>query len=113
MLHRSLVEETDTSLEKRFQKLAEEWRDKTLHLSFIEDRAVHPAYQRIIGMGPRVLPLILRELQAKPDHWFWALHAITGEDPAAPDAIFAEATRAWLAWGREQGYLPPNEPLQA
>jgi hypothetical protein len=41
----------------------------------------HPAYQRIIEMGQPVMPLIFRELEREPDHWFWALQSITGENP--------------------------------
>lgn len=43
---------------------------------------MHPAYQQIIGMGEKALPLILRDLRDRPTgHWFWALNAITGEEP--------------------------------
>lgn len=45
------------------------------------EMAMHPAYQRIIGLGPEVAPLLLRELERQPDHWFWALKALTGADP--------------------------------
>ncbi|WP_333155627.1 hypothetical protein [Microcoleus sp. SVA1_A1] len=34
-------------------------------------------YQRIIGMGQPVVPLIFRDLEQKSDYWFWALRAIT------------------------------------
>ena len=44
------------------------------------------AYQQIIGMGAEALPFIFRELQKEPDHWFWALHAITGENPVSKNA---------------------------
>ena len=92
-------------LEQRFNALADQWRNDTLFLSSVDKMAIHPAYQRIIGMGPQALPLILRELQASPDHWFWALHAISGEDPVRPGAAFEEAADAWLAWGKERGYI--------
>ena len=64
-----------------------------------------PAYQQIIGMGPRVLPLILRELEHKPEHWFWALRLIAQEDPVLPDhrGVVAEMTQDWLKWGRRKG----------
>jgi len=65
----------------------------------------HPAYQQIIALGPPVIPLILRELRERPDHWFWALNAITGEDPVGPEDDFDQAVEAWLRWGRERGYL--------
>jgi hypothetical protein len=59
---------------------------------------MHPAYQRIIGMGPVVLPLILREMQERGGHWFWALRAISEEDPVdAQDAgAIKKMTEAWL-----------------
>lgn len=66
---------------------------------------MHPAYQRIIGLGPRAVPLILRELQKTRGHWLWALNAITGEDPAPPAATYSEAVDAWLEWGKENRYL--------
>jgi hypothetical protein len=58
-------------------------------------------------MGSPALPLILRELQRETDHWFWALKAITGEDPVDPDdrGKLANMAEAWLRWGRERGYL--------
>jgi hypothetical protein len=69
--------------------------------------AMHPAYQQIIGMGREVVPLILRELEREPDHWFWALKAITGEDPVPEQhrgRVRAMAD-AWIRWGREHGLL--------
>ena len=67
---------------------------------------LHPAYQRIIGMGWAVVPLLLNELQRQPDHWFWALQAITGEEPARGTETLQAAAEAWLNWGREPGLLP-------
>ena len=74
--------------------------------SFVTDMVLHPAYQQIIGLGPRAVPLLLCELAREPDHWFWALKAITGEDPVPPCSRgkLGEMTRAWLAWGKTQGY---------
>jgi len=92
-------------LEQMFNALAEQWRSDTILLSSVEKMAMHPAYQRIIGMGPKAVPLILRDLQAHPDHWFWALHAITGEDPVQPGDNFDRAVQAWLEWGKKLGYL--------
>jgi hypothetical protein len=88
-----------------FQALAAQWREETRHLSSVSQMALHPAYQRIIGMGEAAVPLILNDLQQHGGHWLWALHAITGEDPAPPEANFREAVQSWLQWGREKGYL--------
>lgn len=91
--------------ESHFRQLAEQWRRETAHVSSLKQACLHPAYQRIIGMGPAVVPYLLRELEQAPDHWFWALNAITEEDPAQAEDTLAGATRAWLAWGREKGFL--------
>lgn len=92
-------------LEVEFRKHAEKWCKDTAHSSSISKIVNHPSYLRIIGMGPSVLPLLLTELQNKPDHWLVALNAITGHDPAPPDSTFTEAVDAWLSWGRAEGYL--------
>lgn len=98
-----VVPPTDT--EGLFQQLADQWRKETAHLSLAIKKVMHPAYQRIIGLGPDAVPLILRELQRKPGHWFWALKAITGEDPAKPNDTISQATQAWLQWGQERRYI--------
>lgn len=92
-------------LEHLFSALVEQWRADTVLLSSVDKMAMHPAYQRIIGLGRQVLPLILRELQTQPDHWFWALHAISGEDPVQPGTDFDKAVEAWLEWGRKRDYI--------
>lgn len=100
-----MEDEPSFSLGSEFRRLVETWRQETLFTSSIQQMAMHPAYQRIIGMGAPAIPLILRELQQNPAHWFWALTAITGKNPAEHAAAFEEAAEAWLSWGREQGYL--------
>jgi hypothetical protein len=93
-------------LRRTFAELAEAWRRETQFISFVQQRVVHPAYQRIIGMGWAAVPLILRELQRQPEHWLWALQAITGEEPARNASGLQAASEAWLRWGRERGLLP-------
>jgi uncharacterized protein YukE len=97
---RNLVE-----LEERFNRLVESWRRDTRRLSSVTQMSLHPAYQKIIGMGWSAVPLILCEMQGRGGHWLWALHAITDEDPAPEGATFHEAVQAWLEWGRKHNYL--------
>ena len=90
----------------RFQDLVAAWKQGRGPHSSSARLAEHPAYQQIIAMGPEVVPLLLRELERQPDHWFRALHALTGADPV-PDASrgkIQEMAAAWLQWGRAQGY---------
>lgn len=95
----------ETDLEQRFRELAKKWHKETRFISSVTKMVTHPAYLRIIGMGPEAVPLLLRELERTRDHWFVALHAITGKDPAPSGASFDEAVEAWLAWGRQNGYM--------
>lgn len=88
--------------EESFNEQAERWKNETGHLSSITKAIVHPSYLRIIGMGKQAIPLLLKELQERPDHWLVALNAITGEDPAPEDATFMEAVAAWIHWGRSK-----------
>lgn len=90
----------------RFDALTQEWKRDTRASSSITEIAMHPAYQQIIGMGKQALPFIFRELQEEPDHWFWALKAITGEDPVPPAARgrLSAMRQAWLEWAGRNGY---------
>lgn len=92
--------------EKLFSELANQWRRETGHMSIMSDMILHPAYQRIIGMGIDVVPLILRELSQEPGHWFWALKSITGANPVKPEdkGRVKKMAEAWLDWGRQHGY---------
>ncbi len=94
------------SVERRFATLAESWRSETGLYSSTTTRTMHPAYQQVIGLGPAAVPFLLRELDQEPDQWFWALKAITGEDPVSEShrGRLQEMARDWIAWGREKGY---------
>jgi len=89
----------------RFQNLAAEWRAATARLSSSSKIAQHPAYQQIIQLGRDAVPMILRELERDPAHWFAALRAITGEDPVSPaDRGFVDRmAAAWVRWGKDDG----------
>jgi hypothetical protein len=99
--------ERANSLEDVFHELADKWRTETKYLSAVDDIVLNKAYQSIIGIGPKVVPLLLRELQTRPAHWFWALRSITREDPVRPEDLgnVKKMTEAWLNWGREKRYL--------
>lgn len=92
--------------EQRFHELAAAWKQERGPHSSSARLAEHPAYRQIIQMGPDVVPLLLRELEREPDHWFRALHALTGADPAhaSSSGKLREMAEAWLRWGRAQGY---------
>ena len=85
-------------LEKEFSDCVTLWRNETKGHSALGKKFLHPAYQRILGMGEKALPLIFAELNQRPDHWFWALRFITGTDVAVDSSDFAEAREKWLEW---------------
>jgi hypothetical protein len=100
--------EIETAL--NFRELVSQWKQARGAKSSIAEMAMLPAYQRIIGMGPTAIPFILAELQSEgnaPDHWFWALAAIAGENPvpAKSRGKLAEMANAWLEWGQRKGYV--------
>lgn len=93
---------------ERFQRLAAEWKQQSRHMSNSAQMAMLRSYQRIIGMGMDAVPLILEELQREPDHWFWALEAITDENPVPADVLgkVRMMAQAWIDWGKQRGHLP-------
>lgn len=97
------IDRPDDPLLEEFNRLARRWEGETLLESSVHRMAMHPDYQRIIGLGPDVVPLILSEMADRPGHWFWALVALTGEDPARETTTIKDATETWLAWGKAQG----------
>jgi hypothetical protein len=92
--------------QRRFSELADRWIAETAMQSSVQRKVLHPAYQRIIGMGPQAIPMILTRLRDDGGYWFWALAAIADEDPAAEMRGYEDAREAWLEWGVEAGYLP-------
>lgn len=92
----------NTTLEREFRALSRQWREACGLLSSTSAMIAHPAYQEIIELGQSVVPLLLRELEQEPVHWFEALKAITGDDPVSPSdwGDIPAMTAAWLAWGR-------------
>jgi hypothetical protein len=94
------------SVEERLRRLEATWVGEVGHLSSSTAKMKHPAFQEILGMGPVVVPLMLRDLAKEPRLWVWALPKITGADPVpeADRGNIARMSEAWLRWGRENGY---------
>jgi hypothetical protein len=89
----------------QFAQLILEWHKERGITSSITKMAMCPSYQKIIGMGERVIPLILRQMENEgdePDMWFWALRVLTDADPVPEDARgnIVRMSQAWLNWAR-------------
>jgi hypothetical protein len=78
------------------------WKADTVYTSSMTDIVLHPAYQRIIGLGPDVVPYVLQELSENGGHWFWALQALTGENPVPQEdrGRTKRMAAAWIEWGK-------------
>ena len=94
------------TVQEVFNQLTQEWKTNLSPLSSMEKLAMHPAYQKIIGLGPDVLPHLFRELEKSPDLWFWALRSITRENPVQPEHRRQVKLMAkdWLDWAKKNGY---------
>jgi len=102
---------TDPPVEEwlKFQVLLEQWHAERGAMSSITEMSLCPSYQTIIGMGPSAISFILGELKAEgqqPDQWFWALRAITGENPIPDEhqGDYLQMAQCWLDWGMKNGF---------
>lgn len=95
-------------LETYFNALSEWWHEATDVLSSPSEKAQHPAYRRVVKLGPAVLPYLFRELAMRGGSgWYTALRELTGASPVPADAASSSdrVKEIWLGWGREHGYL--------
>lgn len=98
-------------IRERFERLSNRWKDQSKYLSNTAQMAMLESYQRVIGLGPSVVPLILEELRREPDHWFWALESITEENPVPREFsgdVKAKA-KAWIEWGVKNKLIDHDE----
>ena len=94
------------TVEERFRRLEATWMAEAGFSSSSSELRGHPAFREIIGLGEAVVPLMLRDLEQRPQLWVWALPEITGANPVpAGDAgNIRKMSEAWLKWGRAKGY---------
>ena len=90
-----------------FERLADEWENDTILLSFSSQAAEHSAHQEIVSMGESAVPLILERIQTHGGHWFHTLREITNVNPVQPgDRGRVEVMKvSWLEWGERNGYV--------
>src|ERR1700678_4585025 len=83
------------TLEQRFRRLESLWTAETGHLSSTTKIINHPAFQEILTLGAKVIPLMLGDVEVRPRLWVWALPRITGADPIpeSDDANIAKITQ--------------------
>ena len=86
------------SFERRFRVYALRWDDETQLMSNASEMINNRWYRRIIGLGFRVIPLIIDELRVHPDWWFPALIELVGVDHAVGETTLDGAARRWIEW---------------
>ncbi len=91
----------------KFNNLKSKWISETQFISSLTDVYMNPSYQKIISLGPSVLPYILHELKKEPNWWFWALEVLTDENPVNPEHLgdIQAMTADWLSWAGSKHYL--------
>ena len=101
------LDAAELEIRKEFNRLVVEWKAGRRRGADVVQMTEHPAYRRIIGMGERAVPLILEELERQSDHWFPALHELTGTSPVPEESKgnVAKMRRAWLDWGKNEAYI--------
>src|SRR2546429_6566575 len=99
--------QTTIEVERKFEELKNVWIRDTRFFSISAQKIVHPAYLKIIKFAEAAVPLILNELQRRPDFWFAALEAITEENPVPAEHLGDVRAMAqdWIEWGRRRGYV--------
>ncbi len=90
-----------------FENLAKRWKEETAFYSSVDKIVMNPNYQQIIGMGEKAISYILSDLERTHSHWFWALKAISGEDPVDDESKgdVKKMVEAWVYWGKQKGYV--------
>jgi hypothetical protein len=93
------------NIKDEFERLAAEWHKAVGHHSSTTVRNNHPAYQKIIALGPAVVPLLLRDMEENCTHWSYALRQITGANPIPPSSAgnIPKMAEAWLGWAKDNG----------
>lgn len=86
-------------LRETFERLKRAWVEKSEHMSVVADMVLLDEYLEIIGLGPRVIPLIIETLRNEGGHWFFALKALAGGvDHAAGAKTVKEGRKRWIEW---------------
>ena len=64
-----------------FDMWRNQWLDETKYNSNISSSMQHPLYSKILSLGDIIVPFLIMDLRENKTHWFYALTALTGENP--------------------------------
>ncbi len=87
-----------------FDRLVQEWKRESRYMSKTTSMERLEPYKSIVDLGEKVVPLLLRELDRRPDYWFGALRELTNEDPVPREHCghLDQMAKDWIDWARER-----------
>lgn len=97
-------------IKKRFDFYNSLWKNETMFSSSISEITNNSAYRYIIGLGQEALPLIIKDFKTNDNHWFYALEALTGQNPIKENhkGIISLMKSDWLEWAQENNVTDEN-----
>jgi hypothetical protein len=105
------LEEAD--VKREFELYKGIWETATRVTSSTTEMVNHPAYLHIISLGKVVVPLLLNDMQLTSNHWFEALHKITGANPVPEEhrGKIQLMISDWLKWARDNNRSQNNRTI--
>jgi hypothetical protein len=102
-----LSQQERVDVKAEFRRLSAQLNERFAGRALLTQRLFSEEYTAIIGLGPRVVPFLLRDLQKAVSPWFWALRALTRSDPAknVNPGDFVAVAACWIQWGKDQNIL--------
>lgn len=90
----------------QFPYLKDRWLSETVFFSDPNEIYSNENYRRIIGLGKKIIPYLIEDLETTNTDWIFALHQITGEDPIEKNHTgkFGLMKSDWLNWADETGW---------
>jgi hypothetical protein len=87
------------NIEDVFNELYTQWREKTKFHSYIGS-STDVYHEKIIQLGWRAVPFIIKKLKEEPTHLFIALSRITGENPVKKENMgkVRKMAEDWIQW---------------
>jgi hypothetical protein len=104
---REIPRESSETLQQRFDRLVQSWVEDVRFTNSMNRVLSSEPLRQIISLGEPVIPLIFEDLAKSRRHWFYALHVLTGADPAPKSAAgnMEKLRASWLKWGEKHGYV--------
>ena len=92
-------------LESRFNDYYVRWKRDTMFLSSIDAITKNSNFQKIVGFGDAIAPIILQEIQERPSKLVWALNIIFGRKISKNNLSVDEACTAWVKYGKANNLI--------